>query len=896
MRFTDIRLQNFKCYADTDLPLSAGVTVIHGRNGSGKSSLLEACFFALYGAKALDRDLPDIVSIGAEEAIVELSFVHEGDDYLLRRRVRMTDERARTAECVLEAPDETVSGARDVRGYVTELLRMDADAFRNCAYVRQGEVNKLINADAGERQDMIDELLQLGKLEEYRERAVQARRAVDSVLDDQEGRVEELDEQIAQKESKELHERLNALETELSDVDSDIERHESNKEEAEATLEAASERIEAAAEQRERLEELGAEIQELETEIRETEAKRDELSAARSEQLDAVERARERAEELADSVSLDDPDRESVAACVAELETEAEALRGDIEDERVRVQKREGEAQSAAESAGERRERAEQRREEAAELEDEAEALEDEAETAAERAAELEDEVETLRERFADAPVEPGEAAAFVEEAREALSEARAAVSDVREELAPVRSRIEDAEQLKSEGKCPECGQPVEGSPHVDALAERREKREELEAELDAAREEEAKEEKRVERAEALRDAENELREAESERERLEQRREERAAEAESKREAAADAREAAAELETEIKEKETAAEEAAARAEKGRARIGALNRRNAAVRERLDALERLDDALETAAEAESEAKNLAEKDELLAENNDARRERLSERREEKRELEDEFDAERIEEAKEEKQRASDYLERVESELETLREKRDSLIGKIERMRGEIEELEERRERRAAVAERVAAVRSLRGEADDLETMYGDLRSELRQQNVETLETMLNETFALVYENDTYTRIEVDERYELTVYQQDGEPLEPTQLSGGERAVFNLSLRCAIYRLLAEGIDGAAPMPPLVLDEPTVFLDSGHVSRLVELVDAMRSLGVEQILVVSHDEELVSAADELVRVSKDPTSNRSVAEREPVPTGTASPESPESAE
>jgi exonuclease SbcC len=37
----------------------------------------------------------------------------------------------------------------------------------------------------------------------------------------------------------------------------------------------------------------------------------------------------------------------------------------------------------------------------------------------------------------------------------------------------------------------------------------------------------------------------------------------------------------------------------------------------------------------------------------------------------------------------------------------------------------------------------------------------------------------------------------------------------------------------------------------------------------------MRGFGVEQILVVSHDEELVGAADDLVVVEKDPTTNRS---------------------
>jgi len=76
--------------------------------------------------------------------------------------------------------------------------------------------------------------------------------------------------------------------------------------------------------------------------------------------------------------------------------------------------------------------------------------------------------------------------------------------------------------------------------------------------------------------------------------------------------------------------------------------------------------------------------------------------------------------------------------------------------------------------------------------------MYGDLRAELRQRNVAELERTLNETFELVYGNDAYSHIELDGEYVLTVYQKDGEPLDPEQLSGGERALFSSTSRCAV--------------------------------------------------------------------------------------------------
>jgi ATPase involved in DNA repair len=76
-------------------------------------------------------------------------------------------------------------------------------------------------------------------------------------------------------------------------------------------------------------------------------------------------------------------------------------------------------------------------------------------------------------------------------------------------------------------------------------------------------------------------------------------------------------------------------------------------------------------------------------------------------------------------------------------------------------------------------------------------------------------------------------------------------------------------------------------MPPLILDEPTVFLDAGHVGRLVKLVEDMQRRGVAQILIVSHDKELIAAADHLVTVEKDPTSNRSSIKRIDDPQRTA---------
>ena len=118
--------------------------------------------------------------------------------------------------------------------------------------------------------------------------------------------------------------------------------------------------------------------------------------------------------------------------------------------------------------------------------------------------------------------------------------------------------------------------------------------------------------------------------------------------------------------------------------------------------------------------------------------------------------------------------------------------------------------------------------------------------------------------------------MELELESNLTIYEKDGTALEPKLLSGGERAIFNLVLRCAIYRLLSTSSSkNSSQLPPLILDEPTVFLDRGHIHQLIKLIDMMRDIGVGQILIVSHDESLIDSADNVFLVEKDPITNSS---------------------
>ncbi len=880
MRVDRVTLRNFKCYGEGDLSLERGVTVVHGVNGSGKSTLLEAVFFALYGSKALDdRTLDDVITTGEDEAGVELWFTHDGRSYHVTRELTLRGDRATTTTCVLETPEETIEGARDVRREVTRLLRMDADAFVNCAYVRQGEVNKLIHASPSERQDMIDDLLQLGALETYRERASAARLGVKSVLDGQQEVREDVASQVETKADKDLHERLNGLESRAAEIDAEIANYESQRETAVETRETAIDVLERHEETREEIAELAESIEALREAIQATE--RDREDAAETIQAAATERdelATERQELLEATDLSETADQAAIAERIETLEEREAELRDDLESVRVTIETTNERRERLETEAADHEQEADAARDRAAEL---AETLSEDEATIDEREAnlaEVDDEIESARERFDAAPITFGEAADHVATLETDRRDLADELADVTAEVRAVETAIEEGEALLAEGKCPECGQPVEDSPHVDVLDEKRaerqtlvERRDELEADIEAIDDD-------LEAAEALQTVERRI-------ERLEENRETVAQLLSEKRETVADRRAQREELletaEEHAEDADSKREEANDLAEtvaEARSRLGEINGERADVADRLETLERIDEITDRRETLLNEVETHRERRAEWADINEERRDRLADQRDRKRDLAAEFDDDQIAAAREDKQRAQTYLEQVDGKLEELREQREGVQNAIGAVQNELEELERLRERLDELDDRCEQLESLYDEAETLQSTYGELRADLRQRNVETLERLLNETFDLVYRNDAYAGIDLDGEYRLTVYQKDGEPLEPEQLSGGERALFNLSLRCAIYRLLAEGVEGTAPMPPLILDEPTVFLDSGHVTQLVQLVESMRELGVEQILVVSHDEELVGAADSLVRVTTDATSNRATLE------------------
>jgi exonuclease SbcC len=250
--------------------------------------------------------------------------------------------------------------------------------------------------------------------------------------------------------------------------------------------------------------------------------------------------------------------------------------------------------------------------------------------------------------------------------------------------------------------------------------------------------------------------------------------------------------------------------------------------------------------------------------------------EQIAEKKRNKKQLENELGKENIEKLEKKLHEFQQAYEKIIGDIEEKNKQKTDLLKEIGQIETNLKRKKTLQEKLKVFNNREKYLKAVRSDVENLEDMYMRLRADLRTRNIDALDRLLNEIFSFMYTNNAYSHIQLDTDYELTIYEKDGTPLEPKLLSGGERAIFNLVLRCAIYRLLSEGLAGGEyrnEMPPLIMDEPTVFLDRGHVHQLLKLIDLMRDMGVGQILIVSHDETLIDSADNVFEVQKDPTTN-----------------------
>jgi len=147
-----------------------GRMLIHGRNESGKSTILEAIHYALYGfalrpTKRAGKE--DLICYGKPSSVIELEFSIDDAEYQVRREIKRKGSNVH----ILNKRDSDGSlsrvtrGATAVNSHILGILHgIDSDALLNSCLVEQKELGKL---EASNKQDRIKAMSSLLNLEEF---------------------------------------------------------------------------------------------------------------------------------------------------------------------------------------------------------------------------------------------------------------------------------------------------------------------------------------------------------------------------------------------------------------------------------------------------------------------------------------------------------------------------------------------------------------------------------------------------------------------------------------------------------------------------------------------------------------------------------------------------------
>ncbi len=177
MRPQRLQLSGFGVFRDpTEIDfVGADLFALSGATGAGKSTVIDAIVFALYGVvpRYGDKRLVGVaVSQGKLEARVRVDFSVGADQYTVVRVVRISGKNATasTPEARLERRGgdgddevEVLAGTADeVTAAVERLLGLTYEHFTTCVVLPQGDFQRFLHQKPAARQDLLVELLDLG--------------------------------------------------------------------------------------------------------------------------------------------------------------------------------------------------------------------------------------------------------------------------------------------------------------------------------------------------------------------------------------------------------------------------------------------------------------------------------------------------------------------------------------------------------------------------------------------------------------------------------------------------------------------------------------------------------------------------------------------------------------
>ena len=222
MLLKSIKLNNIRSYLDQKIDFSIGSLLLSGDIGSGKSTILLAVEFALFGSKPSELPASSLLRHGKNEGSVELSFELEGKNIIIKRNLKKGKNgiKQEVGYVITDgikkelSPVEMKSQIFDLLGYPKDLVAKGKDLiYRYTVYTPQEEMKRILAEDTDTRLNTLRKVFNIDKYKKIRENSSIFLRSVKEKRKEFGGFISDLEEK-----KKELEQ----IKKEISDLDEKI--------------------------------------------------------------------------------------------------------------------------------------------------------------------------------------------------------------------------------------------------------------------------------------------------------------------------------------------------------------------------------------------------------------------------------------------------------------------------------------------------------------------------------------------------------------------------------------------------------------------------------------------------------------------------------------------------
>ncbi len=334
MWITKLHLSNIKSYGGDSPPITfrPGVNLIQGRNGAGKSTILEAIGLALFGSRTYTHE--QFVREGARSGEIVVGFM-SGVDEREYEVVRGVGSGAKTYVYDPSVGRQITTGIEDTAEFIRRHLRVDAEAdlaalFRDAVGVPQGAMTAIFLEPARLRSETFNRLLRIDEYERVWKDLLETERYLADLLAENANRQARLEGSLSD---------LPAVTTEIERLSGLVAQEHAEVHEMEVDLAQLDEQVSAYDTQKQQLDSLDRQVEAFRAEVRLMEerleraadqAREAQEAAAVLTETESGYEAFERAQEVLAILEADRLEREQLLAERGTVHTDLELCRQDI--------------------------------------------------------------------------------------------------------------------------------------------------------------------------------------------------------------------------------------------------------------------------------------------------------------------------------------------------------------------------------------------------------------------------------------------------------------------------------------------------------------------------------------------------------------------------------------